>query len=38
MVNCQTCGNTRKVEFENKVITCPVCEDYVLMEDIEDAQ
>lgn len=28
-MDCPVCNNTRKVEFENEITTCPVCEEYV---------
>jgi len=31
-MNCPVCSNTRKVEYEEELIICPVCEDYIFKE------
>lgn len=33
MINCGTCGNTRKVTYQEEEITCPICEEYIVWRD-----
>jgi hypothetical protein len=41
MINCAVCSNTRKVNYEGHIETCPVCEDYLVwgnQDELEDNQ